>query len=161
MHMSYRRYLVHSFLQNFAQSLFYAFGTLLLYNKTHSILVVLGYLFISKLSSVLAKAFLTKSLFRTIRSVGVVPVMGIGLLLMAAVFVGIFYLPLTSQISYLFLFLLALLNSLGILSYWVPSNAFLYGAVGNSAVPGRYSSFADIVATLAGIAAAGAGLFLN
>lgn len=140
MYIEYRKYLVHSFLQNFTQTLFYAFGALLMYDKTQSVLVVIVYGLVAKLSAVIIKTMAVRPLFRAINKIGIVSVMGAGLLLMAFSLVGIFYLNLGSTLSFLLLFCFSAAHSLGVTLYWTPSTAPLLTSVGSTSTPGKYNA---------------------
>lgn len=157
----YRKYLLHSFLQSFTNTLFNAFGSLLLYKLTGSILSVLLFLAAGFLTLVLVRSFGANLLLRGISRFGPVMIMGAGLLMIAFSYLGLYYVSATMSYFFVAFIGLSIFKSIGTAFYWTPSNALLFGMTGGSSAPGRSVAYSDIVTIFAGILAVGAGLLLD
>jgi len=158
---AFKIYLLHGFLQNFTQTAFYIFGSLLLYVKTGSVLIVLIYGLIQSVVAVLIKSWLIEKYLKLVQRVGFIPTIGGSLLLNGISLIALFYLKIHGPLSLILLFSIGLVYSAGNASYWMLSNSLMFNYVGSSKSPGQYSAHYSTMTIISTGLAGFAGLFLN
>lgn len=157
----YKKYLAHEFLYKFNQTLFFTFGALLLYTKTQSILAVLIFGLITKITAILIRSIGFKFSLNILNRFGLMKVMSIGVFIEALAYSTIYFIDPLLTNFYLILFSLAVFKQIGHSFYINISNSILHKAVGNSHTPGRFASGVSIVKLLSGILSALTGYILN
>ncbi len=157
----YKFYLLHAFLQNFTQLAFFIFGSLLIYEKTHSIELTLLYSFLGQVSSVLIKSVFVGRYLRLVQRVGIVRVVAGTMLFGGICLTGLFFLNINGNSGIILLLLLGMVYG-GINScYWMLSNAFYFNYSGGSQTPGKFTSYNFIITLLAGTTVSLAALVLH
>lgn len=157
----YKHYLLHAFLQNFTETGFFIFGSLLIYSKTRSLLLLLLFGMVKKSTDLLLKSLLVKQFLKFVQATSAIFVMKLSLFLWGVSLISLFLLDVHGGFSLVMLFVIAALYAVSNSSYWILSNAFMFEYVGGSALPGRYSSYLFMTITLSSLLAGLSGLLLN
>jgi len=87
--------------------------------------------------------------------------MVVGMIITAITSVGIFIIDPSTAFGIILLMALAAVSSFGTSIYWIPSHALFFRVIGNSNLPGRYTSIITILHIVAAMLAALISLFLN
>jgi MFS family permease len=161
------KYLIHAFLQNFTLYLFFAYGALLLYEKTSSILLILLFGIVMKATRLLVKSIGIHLWIPLANKIGLRTTVLWALLFRALAFIILFYIS-SSNNYFLYLFFLAsILQGIGGAVYFSISGSLLWNMVGSTKLPGKYSAInnavvkgAAILASLSGFLFVGQNSFL-
>src|SRR3989344_4082855 len=156
-----KRYLLHTLLHKFTEQLFFAFGALLIFTKTESILGAIMFAVIGNTTTTLAKSLGFGSTINLFRRIGLTRTMSIGLMMKVLALCGIFYLEPGTSWFYAALFSLQIFESAGNTLYVVGANTIMFGVIGSSRAPGLSSAQISALHTLSGLLAAGAGILLS
>jgi hypothetical protein len=156
-----RRYFLYVILNNFTQSLFFAFGALLIFSKTHSILGVLIFNLAGDLAAVLTKSLGFGTVTRAVRDFKFVPVMIMALLMNVFSYGTIFLLKNNMQYFYFSLIMVAIIGNIGSAIYNVCGNTLMFEVIGNSSVPGFSAAQINILEILSGFLAVLVGIVLS
>jgi MFS family permease len=163
--VSYKKNLVLFFALRFFTSLtlglYFAFGSLLVYNKTHSIILTLIYNLVNYLGLVLLNSVLLPVTLKAVNFFGPKRCMAAGLVVLSLSYLMLFQIQASATYFAFILLLIALLNSLGSNLYYILSNTTYYLVIGNSDRPGMLSALLSTNSTVAGIIAAIVGLLFN
>ncbi len=157
----FRRYTFHVFLRHLSLTLFFSFGALLIYERTHSIFWVLMFGLIANMAGLFIRSFGIAILWKAFMRFGAQVFMAGGLVLLSLSLFGLFYLDPAFPFFVPALVLIAIAHDFGAGLYWIPSNALLWKTVGSLSLPGRYSAIISIVKTTAVVLGAILGLFFN
>lgn len=157
----FRRYAFHVFLRHLSLTLFFSFGALLIYERTHSIFWVLIFGLTANLAGAFIRSFGIAILWKAFMRFGAQTFMAGGLVLLSLSLFGLFYLDPAYPLFLPALLLIAIVHDFGAGLYWIPSNAILWKTIGSLALPGRYSAIISIVKTVAVVLGAMLGLFFN
>ena len=155
------RYFFYTILQTFTQKLFFAFGALLIYSKTHSIPIVLLYGLSGSSVSLFMKSYGFNIVTYFMRRFGFVATMVFGLMLNTSCYSMIFLLNTEMTLFYLFLFLCGALGSIGSSIYNVCGSTLQLQIIGNSKTPGLSAASIDVMKTASGLLAVMLGIILN
>lgn len=155
------RYLLHTLLHKFTEQLFFAFGALLIYAKTGSILGTLLFVVVGHATTLLMKSIGFRPSVALFRKWGLVPSMTLGLVLKVITLISIFYLSPDSIYFYAILFSLHIVENIGNTLYVIGANTIMLSVIGASKTPGYSSAQITSLHTLSGLLAAVTGIFLN
>jgi len=155
------RYFLYTILYTFTQSLFFAFGALLIYYKTDSVLWVLLFNIAAGVTSVLAKSIGFEVIVNSMRRWGLAPVMSFGLFLKIFSFLIIFFLTSANPNFYIVLLLMAVAGNLGSAIYNTGNTTLALEVIGISKFPGFSAALLNILEILGSIGAIVAGIILN
>jgi hypothetical protein len=156
-----RRYFLYTVLSTFTQSLFFAFGALLIFSKTHSILGVLLYNLAGDITSVSIKSLAFAAISRSMRRVGFIPVMIIALLMNIGAYIAIFSLTGHTPYFYPLLFLAAIIGNIGSATYNVCGTTLMLRVIGSSSAPGFSAAQIDSLKIISGLLAVIVGVILS
>lgn len=156
-----KRYLFHTLFHKFTEELFFAFGALLIYAKTGSILGTLLFAVIGHVGTLLIKSAGFASAITLFRKWGLVSSMTFGLLLKVIALGGIFYLSPESAYFYPILFSLHILENAGNTLYVFGASAIMLEVIGAAKAPGHSSAQIKALHIFSGLLAALTGVWLN
>src|SRR3989344_2676047 len=156
-----KRYLLHALLHKFTEQLFFAFGALLVYAKTGSVLNTLLFVVIGNISSLLMKSLGFNPSIKLFKEWGLILSMTLGLVLKVVALVGIFYLAPGYHYFYLLLFSLHVIENIGNTLYVIGASAVMVEVIGTSVMPGRSSAQIKMLHTVSGLMAALVGIFMS
>ena len=149
------------FFTSLSLGLYFVFGSLLIYDKSHSITVTLLFNLVNYAGLILLDSICLPITQKIINVLGPKKCMTAGLLVLSFSYIFLFAIsPLTSHFIF-WLLAIALLNSIGSNFYWLFSNTTYYLLIGNSLRPASFSALLSTNSTLAGIAAVIIGLLFN
>jgi MFS family permease len=151
----YKRYLLHSFMQWFGQSLFINFGVLLIYEKTGSLFLTLLFGVVDHGADALMKSLGIGLYSRLLRKIGAAPIMLIGTSIAALSILGLYFFRGDMPYSTIYLFALAAILGMGSAMYWVTSHAIILNSMGQHKSTGQRASLLTTVRQCATIAGAG------
>ncbi|HYD91058.1 MAG TPA: hypothetical protein VEA37_06160, partial [Flavobacterium sp.] len=156
-----KRYFLHTLLHKFTEQLFFAFGTLLIYSKTGSILNTLLFAVIGNIATLFMKSAGFGPSIKLLKKWGLVECMTFGLIVKVITLVGIFYLSPEHSYFYAILFSLHIVENIGNTLYVIGANTIMFEVIGASKTPGYSSAQVMSLHTLSGLLAAITGIFLN
>jgi hypothetical protein len=151
----YKRYLLHSFMQWFGQSMFVNFGVLLIYEKTGSLFLTLLFGVVDHGTDALLKSLGIGLYSRLLRKIGAAPIMLIGTSIAALSILGLYFFRGDMPYSTVYLFGLAAALGAGSAMYWVTSHAIILNSMGLHKATGQRASLLTTVRQFATIAGAG------
>lgn len=157
----YKIYLLHAVLLGFTEMSFYIFGSLLFYLKTGSVINTLFFGLTLKAVALVIKSVLVKPFLKMVKSLGVIQVMVVSIFIWGAAAISLFLIKVTGLDSLFLFFMAGAVYAAAHSCYWMLSNAFGFKFIGQSKIPGQYSSYWQIATILAGASASLAGLFLH
>lgn len=155
------RYFLYLVLNTFTQSLFFAFGALLIYSKTHSILWVLLYNLVAGITSVIVKSIGFNVTVKNMRRWGFAPIVTVGLFLKIFSFLVVFLLTNTTPGFYIILLCMGIAGSLGSAIYNTGNTTLALEVIGISQFPGFSAAQINMLEILSGLLAIIAGVILN
>lgn len=155
------RYFLYLVLNTFTQSLFFAFGALLIYSKTHSILWVLLYNLVAGITSVIVKSIGFNITVKNRHRWGFAQIMTVGLFLKILSFLAVFLLTNTTPSFYVILLCMGIAGNLGSAIYNTGNTTLALEVIGISEFPGFSAAQINILEILSGLLAIIAGVILN
>lgn len=157
----YKIYLLHVFLQEFAEMSFFVFGSLLFYLKTSSVINTLFFGLTLKATALIVKSVLVRPFLLLVKFVGVTRIMTLSLLVWGLTLISFFFIHVKDTPSLMLFFLVGIIFSIFNSCYWMLSNAFGFKFLGLSNTPGQYSSFWQIIIVLSSASVSAIGLLLH
>jgi hypothetical protein len=155
------RYFSYVTLSTFTQNLFFTFGALLIFSKTHTIIGVLVYNLVGDITSVAVKGLGFGMLGRSMRRLGFIPVMIAGLFLNIGAYAAIFSLTNHTPYFYPLLLLAAIIGNIGSATYNVCGTTLMLRVIGSSSAPGLSAAQIDSLKIFSGLLAVGAAVIFN
>ena len=155
------RYFLYLVLNTFTQSLLFAFGALLIYSKTHSILWVLLYNMAANVTSTLVKSAGFDITTRSMRRGGFAPLMTLGLFMATSSYMALFFLKNTASGFFFFLLATSVIGSIGRAIYNTGNTTLQLEVIGISKLPGFSAAQIDILQIVSGLLAVIVGVILN